>query len=81
MTVEELMGVAKSRVIALDGMDGKKLFDTSINRKEYYKKYYSGTVISVWSEIKSRGSAYNSHWDVVLCCYISHESWKEGENI
>lgn len=76
MTVADLMEVAKTYVVALDGMNGKKLFDTSINKKEYYEKYYNVEITDLWSEMRKTGSSYNSFYKQILCCYILHK-WEE----
>lgn len=73
--------ILKCPLIALDAKDGKILFDTSKNKREYINKYLTGEIISLWADCKHmRGLSYGDYFKPVMKCYISHNSWmKESD--
>ncbi len=69
-------------LIALDAFDGKILFDTHKNKREYISKFLSGTVISIWADARRVGiGGYSDYFKPVMKCYVSHNSWIKVENI
>lgn len=70
--------VLKCELIALDAKDGKVLFDTAINKREYIEKYKSGEVVALWADLKKRDCG-TPYYVPVVKCYVSHDSWKEGD--
>lgn len=72
--------VLKCGLIALDAKDGRVLFDTAKNKREYIEQYKKGEVVSLWADIKKKGNGvWGSYVVPVIMCYVSHNSWKEGE--
>lgn len=72
--------VLKCELIALDAKDGHILFDTAKNKKEYIEQFKTGEVAALWADVRKRGcSGWNPYFEPVLKCYVSHDSWKEGE--
>ena len=72
--------VLKCELIALDAKDGKILFDTLKNKREYIEQYKTGEVIALWADIrKGRGYSWNVYFKPIMKCYVSHDSWKEGD--
>lgn len=71
--------VLKCELIALDAKDGKVLFDTAKNKREYIEQYKAGEVTSLWADMRKRSGAWNNYFVPVMKCYVSHDSWKEGE--
>lgn len=70
----------KCELIALDAKDGHILFDTAKNKKEYIEQYKTGEVTALWADIRRRGSCeWNTYFEPVLKCFVSHDSWKWGE--
>ena len=41
----------KGELIALDSKDGKILFDTSKNKREYISKFSSGEIDCLWADV------------------------------
>lgn len=72
--------ILKCELIALDAKNGKILFDTEKNKREYIEQYKTGKVIALWADLRKRNSAWNDYFVPVMKCYVSHDSWKEGEN-
>ena len=70
--------LCEGRVIALDGMDDKVLFDTWKNRT-YIKKYFSGEVVALWADVCVETSYPTSVIRPCIKCYVKHDSWKGGE--
>ena len=68
-------------LIALDGKDGKVLFDTLRNKPERISMYANGEIISLWSDVRlCKGIAFGDFFKPVMKCYVSHNSWlKESE--
>ena len=65
-----------SRVIALDAKDGKVLFDTSRNKKEFVEKFYRGVVIHIWADVSVTNTcSYDPYIRPVIKIYVSHRSW------
>lgn len=73
--------ILECELIAYDGKDGKILFDTSKNKKDYIEKYKSGKIISLWADAKIvKGYGFcGVLYKPVIKCYISHDSWKKGD--
>lgn len=71
--------ILKCGLIALDAKNGKILFDTEKNKREYIEKFKTGEVTALWADIRKRGSVWNDYFETVLKCYVSHDSWKWGE--
>lgn len=71
----------KCDLIALDGKDGKMLFDTARNKREQIEKFFGGEVIALWADVKlKKGIAFGDYFVPVMKCYVSHNSWgKEQE--
>lgn len=70
--------VLKCGLIALDSKNGKILFDTHKNKEEYYEKYKSGEVISLWSDVRLiKGIGYGDSFKPVMKCYVLHDSWEK----
>ena len=80
--VSDIMGIAKGRVIALDGKTGKVLFDTDRNKGKHIDQFMHGEVLDVWTDIKTmRHMGFASaSVDAVLMMYVSHDSWKEDKD-
>ena len=67
----------KGELIALDSKDGKILFDTSKNKKEYISKFYSGEIDCLWADVKHiKGVGFGDYFKAVMKCYVVHDSWK-----
>lgn len=88
MTISDLLS-ARSRgilkddkvlagdLIALDGKDGKILFDTRRNKTEHIEKYLKGEVLSLWADVVLiRGSGYGDYFKPLMKCYVQHNSWE-----
>ena len=83
MTVRELLTVnerfgsfVKGRLIALDGANGKILFDTRRHKIDYISKFNNGIVLCIWADAKKRcGHGFGDFFEPVTSCYVSHESW------
>lgn len=71
--------ILKCGLIALDAKDGKILFDTEKNKREYIEQYKAGKVVALWADMRKRNSAWYNYFVPVIKCYVSHDSWKEGE--
>ena len=72
--------VLKCGLIALDAKDGKVLFDTAKNKREYIEKFKTGEVVSLWADVQKKGgTGWNACFIPTMKCYVSHDSWKEGE--
>lgn len=72
--------VLKCELIALDAKDGRILFDTAKNKREYIEKFKTGEVVALWADIQKKGdTGLNPYFRPVMKCYVSHDSWKEGE--
>ena len=63
----------QGRLIAYDGKDGKKLFDTRINKPDHVKQYYNARVSAMWSEIliDAKGG-YSNYATPVTKVYLEH---------
>ena len=68
------MTLVTGRIIALDGFDGKRLFDTRKNKKEHIHKYYNARVTKLWTEIKSETSGYRCSAEPVIMLYLDHNT-------
>ena len=80
--LEDSKILQSNRVIALDGKDGKILFDTYKNKSAYIEKYMSAEVISIWASNKERGSycGYSgTYFQPCTMLYLSHDSWQKKE--
>ena len=74
--------VLKCELIALDAKDGRVLFDTAKNKREYIEQYKTGEVVSLWADVKMKGIGGGGSYVVpVIMCYVSHDSWKGGEAV
>ena len=70
-----------NRLIALDAGNGKILFDTAKNKKEFIEKYYPGNISAMWVEMRE----WNGHspgygpqvYQPVLMAFVDHNSWIE----
>lgn len=72
--------ILKCDLIALDAKDGKVLFDTAKNKREYIEKFKTGEVVALWADIQKKGdTCWNPYFRPVIKCYVSHDSWKEGD--
>ena len=72
--------VLKCELIALDAKTGKVLFDTVRHRREYIEQFKSGEVLSLWADVrKMNNGAWNTYFTPVMKCYVSHNSWKGGD--
>ena len=68
-----------NRLIALDGGNGKILFDTAKNKKDFIEKYYPGNISAMWVEMRE----WNGHspgygpqlYQPVLMVFVDHNSW------
>lgn len=76
MTIKELRELNRSIIIAYNGMDGKILFDTSKNKKEYVDKYNKGEVLAIWADMKQYDSTFGGYYKPILKCYVSNRSWE-----
>ena len=72
--------VLKCELIALDGKDGKILFDTDRNKREHINKYSSGEILSLWADVKLLRGAFGDYFKPVMKCYVHHDSWKKGDD-
>lgn len=70
--------ILKADLIALDGKDGKVLFDTSRNKREHISKYANGEILSLWADVRRVESVYGGYIKPVIKCYVSHDSWKRS---
>ena len=67
----------KGELIALDSRDGRILFDTSKNKREYISKFCSGEIDCLWADVKHiKGVAFGDYFKAVMKCYVVHDSWK-----
>lgn len=73
--------ILKCPLIAMDAKDGKILFDTSKNKREYISQYLNGEILSLWADCKHiKGMAYGDYFKPVMKCFILHNSWmKDGD--
>lgn len=71
--------IFEGEIIALDGRDGKVLFDSRRNKQEHIQKYREGKVIMLWPDVRCVKVALGNHFVPVMKCYLSHDSWKEDE--
>lgn len=81
-TPYDYMGyLIESKLIAYDSKTGKMLFNTGLSKVNYrkIKKYLNATVIKMWSNVKTRGKAFNTYIEPVIECYLLHDSW-ESDN-
>lgn len=67
----------KCNLVAHDAKNGKLLFDTAKNKREYIEKFKTGEVVALWADTQRRGNEYGSYYVPVIKCYVSHDSWKE----
>lgn len=73
--------ILKGDLIALDGKNGRILFDTSKNKREYIEQFKTGQVLAIWADVSHRGfGGWNEYYVPVIKCYVSHDSWKETED-
>ena len=72
--------VLKCELIALDGKDGKILFDTDRNKREHINKYSSGEILSLWADVKLLRGTFGDYFKPVMKCYVHHDSWKKGDD-
>ena len=72
--------ILKGEIIALDGRDGKVLFDSRRNKKEHIQKYLDGKIISLWADARRVDIPFGAHFIPVIKVYLSHGSWKDGES-
>lgn len=73
--------VLKCELVALDAKDGKILFDTAKNKREYIEQFKTGEILSLWADLRQRGIGPGSgYYEPIIKCYISHDSWKENSN-
>ena len=82
MKLKDLLEISKCVIIALDGKDGKTLFDSRNNTPTYIKRFKNGKVLDIWVEGRSRHDFYDTITPVLMV-YLSHNSWLEmeaGEN-
>ena len=88
MTISDLLDkqvrtsdkILKCDLIALDAKDGKILFDTSKNKREYIEQFKTGQILYIWADLRHRGlDDWYGYYAPVIKCYISHDSWKEEE--
>jgi hypothetical protein len=69
----------EGRLIALDAYDGKILFDTRNNGKDYISRFLDGEIIKIWSDVKLMKSTFGDYVVPVTKVYISHRSWLKDE--
>lgn len=68
--------ILKGELIALDSKDGKILFDTSKNKREYISKFSNGEIDFLWADVKHiKGIAFGDYFKAVMKCYVIHNSW------
>lgn len=69
--------ILKGELIALDSKDGKILFDTSKNKREYISKFSNGEIDVLWADVKYiKGIAFGDYFfKAVMKCYVIHNSW------
>lgn len=79
MLIKELREFSRCNIIAYNGRDGKILFDTSKNKKEYVDKYNKGEVLCIWADMKQFDNVFGGYYKPVIKCYITNESWKGEE--
>ena len=77
--VSDIMELAYGRVIALDGKNGKVLFDTSKNQKKDIVQFMRGEVFGFWTDIKTtqHNGFASASAEAVLMMDVLHDSWKE----
>lgn len=72
--------VLKCELIAIDAKDGKILFDTAKNKSEFIEQFKTGEVISLSPDVRKRNNgSWNCYFTPIIKCYVSHNSWKEGD--
>lgn len=72
--------VLKCELVALDAKDGKLLFDTAKNKREYIEQFKTGEILSLWADLRQRGlGGWSGYFVPIIKCYVSHDSWKESE--
>ena len=69
----------KSHLIALDGKDGKVLFDTSRNKQDFIEKYYKAEVSTLWADCKKVNGTYGDFFKPVMKCFVYHNSWERSD--
>jgi hypothetical protein len=73
--------VLKCELVALDAKDGKILFDTAKNKREYIEQFKTGEILSLWADLRQRGiGQWQGYYVPIIKCYVSHDSWKETED-
>lgn len=77
LTVRDFRKINQSALIAMDGKDGKILFDTERNKEETCRKYDDGIIIAMWADIRTNNkNGFQYFYRPVIKCYVSHNSWK-----
>ncbi|MBR6271387.1 MAG: hypothetical protein IKR26_04465 [Lachnospiraceae bacterium] len=66
-------------LIVLDAKDGKILFDTSRNKREWINSFANGEILSLWADAKPIRGVYGKCFKPVIKCFVCHDSWKRGE--
>ena len=80
MKVSELLELSESKIVAMRSDNGKTVFDTRRNNKEFAKKYADVEVLTIWSEVRTEKSIGFSQWIVpVIVCYLSAHDIKKSE--
>lgn len=81
MIISDLLDKQVGELIALDGKDGRILFDTSKNKREYIEQFKTGQVVAIWAELRHRGlDEWGGYYKPIIKCYVSHDSWKEEKD-
>lgn len=79
LTVEDIVSNCENRVIALNGKDGKKMFDTRNNKRDYIAQFYGREVLCIWADvIVNPYGGFNPSIEPVVKCYVSNYPWKDG---
>ena len=72
--------VLKCELVALDAKNGRILFDTEKNNREYIEQFKTGEILSLWADLRQRGLGKYGYYVPIIKCYVSHDSWKEELN-
>lgn len=80
LKVKDLLEICESKIVAMRGDNGKIVFDTRKNNKEYVKKYEDVDVLTMWSEVRTEKTIGFSQYIVpVIVCYLDAYDIKKCE--
>jgi hypothetical protein len=70
----------EGRLIAIDSMTDKVLFDTVENTRKHVETFFGGEVAALWADVCVENSYPTPSVRPCLKCCVRHDSWKGGWN-